>query len=225
MPARPHHFLLVREVRDSLQVYRAATETCYYKTRCFVITSPASRSSITCCSGTSEEVMRVISQQCDSGHEIQLALTDMLPPADKITAVFVFAFEGDQLLLTDLVARELDVPGGHVEAGETPEEALRREVYEVTGAHLGPVRMLGYNRRTVLGPESDDYPYPYPDSYLVAYMARITALNPFVPDGEARGRVFIVPSEVPFLPNMQGDNLHFYQAAMADTNSGVDTSS
>ncbi len=99
--------------------------------------------------------------------EISLVFSDALPPAGTVTAAFALAFEGELLLLTNLAARGWDIPGGHLDPGETPEETMRREVYEETGARLGPARLLGYQRRHVAGPKPDNYLFPYPDSYLV----------------------------------------------------------
>lgn len=36
-----------------------------------------------------------------------------------------------------------ELPGGHVEPGERPEDAAAREVAEETGFHIGPVRRVG----------------------------------------------------------------------------------
>lgn len=49
-------------------------------------------------------------------------------------------------LLTNHKVRGLEFPGGKVEAGETVEEAARREVFEETGAILGELEWLAEYR-------------------------------------------------------------------------------
>ena len=46
----------------------------------------------------------------------------------------------------------LIIPGGYVQMGESPEDALRREVYEETGVRVEPRGILGgmwFSRRTM----------------------------------------------------------------------------
>lgn len=61
-------------------------------------------------------------------------------PAKHVLAIC--RYKG-QWLLTKHKQRGLEFPGGKVEAGETLEEAVRREVLEETGAILGKVEFIG----------------------------------------------------------------------------------
>lgn len=65
-----------------------------------------------------------------SPNEIAVVVDDKLPPAHLITSALALAFDGQSILMTNLSARGWDIPGGHLEAGELPEDALRREVQE-----------------------------------------------------------------------------------------------
>lgn len=58
-------------------------------------------------------------------------------------AALIFPFYGDRVVLADIETRGWCIPSGHIEAGETFEEAVRREAWEETGATLGRVAYLG----------------------------------------------------------------------------------
>ncbi|MBC8101689.1 MAG: NUDIX domain-containing protein [Cytophagales bacterium] len=59
-------------------------------------------------------------------------------------AALVFPFYGDRVVLADIVSRGWCIPSGHIEAGETPEQAVRREAEEEAGITLGRVAHLGW---------------------------------------------------------------------------------
>lgn len=59
-------------------------------------------------------------------------------------AALVFPFYGDRIVLADIVSRGWCIPSGHIEVGETPEEAVRREAKEEAGITLGRAAYLGY---------------------------------------------------------------------------------
>jgi 8-oxo-dGTP diphosphatase len=128
-------------------------------------------------------------------NESLIAFASRLPPLELVSTALVLAFAGDRLLMTELVSRGWDIPGGHVEPGEHPEETVRREVLEETGAMLGDLHLLGYQRLRLLGPAPADYGYPYPDCYQVFYWARVISLSDFLPTPEARGRALFPPEE------------------------------
>lgn len=69
--------------------------------------------------------------------------------------VVILSFCGGQLVLSRHKQRiTYETQGGHIEPGETPEQAARRELWEESGAGRirsgSPVRLLG-RRRTRLG--------------------------------------------------------------------------
>ncbi len=115
--------------------------------------------------------------------------------------------------MTNLNTRGWDIPGGHLEEGESPEVAMRREVWEETGARLSNVRLLGYQRISLHAPCPPDYHYPYPDSYQALYFARVAELAEFLPTDEARERALFAPEEAVKLRWVQ-ENREFYEAAL-----------
>ncbi|GHO84587.1 NUDIX hydrolase [Dictyobacter formicarum] len=143
-----------------------------------------------------------------------LVLSSHLPPSEAISTAFALAFSGDRLLLTNLIDRGWDIPGGHVEPGELAEEAARREVYEETGATLGPLHLLGYQRLRHLCPKPEGYRYPYPDSYQIFYWSQVVSMDEFVPTEESQGCALFAPSEA---LKVSWVKLHheFYEAALA----------
>lgn len=146
-------------------------------------------------------------------NEIALILDEQFPPLHLTTSALALAFDGDRILMTNLHQRGWDIPGGHLEAGETPEQAMRREVWEESGAIVGAVRVLGYQRIRLLGAVPADYRYPHPDSYQVLFLARISDLSPFAATAEARERALFAP-EVAFTLRWVQENRPMYEAAL-----------
>lgn len=64
-------------------------------------------------------------------------------PAVPCPVALVFPFYGDRVVLGDIAHRGWCIPSGHVEPGETPEAAVRREAGEEAGVTLGRVAYLG----------------------------------------------------------------------------------
>ena len=68
------------------------------------------------------------------------------PPKRQRVAAYGLVRRGDQLLLARIAPRIARgvwaLPGGGVDHGEHPRDALRREIYEETGLHAEPGRIL-----------------------------------------------------------------------------------
>jgi len=146
-------------------------------------------------------------------NEGQIVLSTIAPTPEVISTAMVFAFSGDAMLQTHLRARGWDIPGGHIERGETPEEAAHREVYEETCAHIGPLHLIGFQRLLMYGPKPEGYPYSYPISYQLFYWAHVTQLYDFVPTSEAVDRKLFSPAEAIHARWVQ-KHIKLYQAAL-----------
>ena len=81
-----------------------------------------------------------------------LVLDDVLPPQHLITAALALIFDDNHLLMTQLQPSWLrDIPGGHLETGESPETAVRREIYEETAAYVRDLKLFAQEKFVIHG--------------------------------------------------------------------------
>ena len=118
---------------------------------------------------------------------------------DTVTSVHGCCFHEGKILLVKVKKRGFNLPGGHIEGNETPEEALHREVFE-EGYVKGKATYIG-----AIEVNHEENPYFDPNGkypmigYQLFYRLDIEECHPFQRKHETTTRIWMEPEEVPYV--------------------------
>jgi 8-oxo-dGTP pyrophosphatase MutT (NUDIX family) len=118
--------------------------------------------------------------------------TSFVPPlSETLTAHCVPITDDGKVVAVNIIGRGIDVPGGHIDPGETALEAMEREAMEEAWISVGqPVLIDVWKLKSQdvrLG--LDEKPY------LLLYAARVETMLDFTPTDETSERLILEPDE------------------------------
>ena len=131
-------------------------------------------------------------------HKVTLAwvASDTLPTDLSVTSTHGFCFRDNEIAMVNLETRGWDIPGGHMEEGETPEQCFAREAME-EACIAGSAQLLGY----ILVDNREDEAFDatkYPEVGVQAYYRMdVEKEMPFIKDFESKEVLFFSPDCVP----------------------------
>jgi 8-oxo-dGTP pyrophosphatase MutT (NUDIX family) len=102
---------------------------------------------------------------------------DAAPPQRQRVAAYALLTRDDEVLLTRMSPRtriegRWTLPGGGIDHGEDPRDALRREVYEETGLRVEPGRVIDVHATHFVGARADGVVEDYHGIHLI-FAARL----------------------------------------------------
>lgn len=135
------------------------------------------------------------------------------PPAAHISTAHCLAFDGDDLVLALHTARDWTIPGGHLEPGETAEEAMRREALEEAGITVGDPILFAHEQIDPHDGIAADPRYAVP-AFQVFYVARLVGQGEITALDECSEARLFSPTEVRSVEGWVRRNRELYDAAL-----------
>lgn len=124
--------------------------------------------------------------QIIKGKKVTFTLLDpvsYIPPLEKVTSVAVVPFDQDGNIVTALLKRGPDLPGGHMQVGEKDfSETARREALEEAFITLGKIEIACVIQSDYYGDTDDKL------TYMIVMAGMIDKLEAEKPNKESAGR-------------------------------------
>lgn len=116
---------------------------------------------------------KIASGDWDENVSWEFYIAEDFPPEELCSAVFCLALHDDKVVLTR-TKRGWEMLGGHLEPGETVEEALFREAHEEGGYTPEQYKFFGYRKITSKKPipARAGREYPHPISFIPHFIAK-----------------------------------------------------
>lgn len=117
----------------------------------------------------------------------EFVLSNTRPPKRLTATSFVFPFmeDGTLVMATSLKpGRDVEPGGGHIEPGETQEEAAHREGDEELLVRMSGLTPIGHQRMVSDGEMPDGWRYPFPLAYQSFFAARVESMRDYVTNDE-----------------------------------------
>ena len=147
--------------------------------------------------------------------KITTYLSDAMAPEQYISSArSIVVKDNSVLVVSQENGHHYILPGGRLEPGESPLDALHREILEETGWTISDLKHIGFMHLHYLFSKPDGFKYPYPDSIwsifiseALEYKSEMIIPDDWVDDSEFRDII-----EVKQLPLDKGELLLLDQA-------------
>lgn len=138
------------------------------------------------------------------GHNVKLtwSATTTLPDLNYVTSVHGVCIDNGKVMLVQVASRGFNLPGGHIEKGESPEEALIRECMEEGYITCDSLSLLGAIRVSHEDNLLFDIHGKYPlIGYQLFYRTNVIECLPYRRESECITRIWVEPEEIPYVIN------------------------
>ncbi|HUR77076.1 MAG TPA: NUDIX domain-containing protein [Acidimicrobiales bacterium] len=143
------------------------------------------------------------------------------PAAANISTAHCLAFDGDKIVLAFHTSRDWTIPGGHLEEGETAEDAMKREALEEAGIVVTNPVLFAHEQIDPYDGVPADPRYSVP-AFQVFFVARLVSLGRITATDECTESRRFPPDEARAATGWMQQNRPLYEAALELARSELD---